>query len=166
MLMNKRKQRNFLYILIALTICLIWGQSAMSRMNSAEESGWVLQLVAPFLEIFLGKGNVTDHIVRKLAHFTEYFVLGAEMAALFFPKNVFQSGMAGKRIIKKGIYTVGAGLFIALVDETIQIFSHRGPQVADIWLDGSGVLTAVLLWTAARCLPDRRGSGFSNGMGI
>ena len=28
------------------------------------------------LELFTGKGNVTDHLVRKLAHFCEYAALG------------------------------------------------------------------------------------------
>ena len=140
------KKRHLLYILIILTICLIWGHSAMSRVDSAEESGFILQLVTPFLEIFLGKGNVTDHIVRKLAHFTEYFVLGVELSALAFPREVFQESPLWKNLIRKGINVAGIGLFIALIDETIQIFSQRGPQVADIWLDGSGVLAALIIY--------------------
>ena len=45
--------------------------------GSSQESRRFGQLLAPLLELFAGEGNVTDHLVRKLAHFAEYAMLGA-----------------------------------------------------------------------------------------
>ena len=39
----------------------------------------------------------------------------------------------------------GLCLFAALVDETIQIFSGRGSQIPDVWLDGAGALSGLAL---------------------
>ena len=45
--------------------------------GSSQESRRGGQLLAPLIELFAGEGNVTDHLVRKLAHFTEYGLLCA-----------------------------------------------------------------------------------------
>lgn len=73
-----RKQLTILNILIIATILFAWGHSLMPGDLSEEESSRTLELLRPFLEIFFGKGNVTDHLVRKLAHFSEYALLGCE----------------------------------------------------------------------------------------
>ena len=136
-----KKQRTVLLSAIILTLAFIWGNSLLSREQSSGESAWVLQLVTPFLELFVGKGNVTEHLVRKLAHFTEFALLGLELLFWFSQKR-------GKK--KEALLLAMAhGLFAALTDETIQLFSGRGSQVQDVWLDFAGVtagaLTALLL---------------------
>lgn len=136
-----KKQRTALLTAIILTLAFIWGNSLLSREQSSGESAWVLQLVTPFLELFVGKGNVTEHLVRKLAHFTEFALLGLELLFWFSQKR-------GKK--KEALLLAMAhGLFAALTDETIQLFSGRGSQVQDVWLDFAGVtagaLTALLL---------------------
>ena len=136
-----KKQRTVLLSAIILTLAFIWGNSLLSREQSSGESAWVLQLVTPFLELFAGKGNVTEHLVRKLAHFTEFALLGLELFFWFSQKR-------GKK--KEALLLAMAhGLFAALTDETIQLFSGRGSQVQDVWLDFAGVtagaLTALLL---------------------
>ncbi len=136
-----KKQRTVLLSAIILTLAFIWGNSLLSREQSSGESAWVLQLVTPLLELFAGKGNVTEHLVRKLAHFTEFALLGLELLFWFSQKR-------GKK--KEALLLAMAhGLFAALTDETIQLFSGRGSQVQDVWLDFAGVtagaLTALLL---------------------
>ena len=74
-----KKQRIALLIAILLTLGFIWGNSLLSREQSSDESAWVLRLVTPVLELFVGKGRVTEHLVRKLAHFTEFALLGFEL---------------------------------------------------------------------------------------
>ena len=74
-----RKQLTILNILITATILFAWGHSLMPGDLSEEESSRALELLRPFLEILFGKGNVTDHLVRKLAHFSEYALLGCEL---------------------------------------------------------------------------------------
>lgn len=68
-----------LSVLLILALAFIWGHSMFSAVDSAEESRRVGQWITPFLEQFVGPGNVTDHLVRKLAHFCEYGVLVWDM---------------------------------------------------------------------------------------
>lgn len=132
-----KKQRIALLIAILLTLAFIWGNSLLSREQSSDESAWVLQLVTPVLELFVGKGNVTHHLVRKLAHFTEFGLLGFELLFWFSP-------VRAKRT--EGLLLAMAhGLFAAMTDETIQLFSGRGSQLQDVWLDFAGVTTGALL---------------------
>jgi len=114
----------------------------MSREVSSSESGWVMALIEPSLEIIVGKGNVTMHLVRKLAHFTEYFVLGAELT-LYVDLRARRTSAPQTIIIK--VLPLVIGLITASLDETIQIFSGREPAVTDVLLDFCGVLTAFII---------------------
>ena len=106
----------------------------MDPEKSSMESSFVAKLITPFLELFLGKGNVTEHLVRKMAHFTEFSALGLELLLFFNPWH--------KRFL---LPTWNGGLIAALIDETIQIFSGRGDAVPDVWLDFSGVIFGSLI---------------------
>ena len=129
--------RKVLLALIVLTLLFIWGNSLLNREQSSGESAWVMQLIAPFLELFVGKGNVTDHLVRKLAHFTEFALLGLELFFWFY-------GQLKKR--KSALLlAMTHGLFAALTDETLQLFSGRGSQVLDVWLDFAGTTAGAAL---------------------
>jgi len=111
--------------------------------TSSKESGFVMRIVSPFLEIFVGKGNVTHHMVRKLAHFTEYFVLGVELSSLFAIKKL-HTDVPGRVPMWLLIFLIG--LSVASVDESIQIFSNeRGPSITDVLLDFSGVVCAFVI---------------------
>ena len=126
-----KKQRIALLVVLILTLAFIWGNSLLSREQSSDESAWVLQLVTPVLELFVGKGRVTEHLVRKLAHFTEFALLGFELLFWFSPLR-----QKGREAL---LLAMAHGLFAALADETIQLFSARGAQLQDVWLDFAGV---------------------------
>ena len=121
-------------LLLFLTLSFIWGHSCIPTTSSAEESGRVLQWIAPFLEFFVGKGAVTDHLVRKLAHFTEYAALGPQ----FF---LLRNDPLKSRILR----SIELSFFVGFFDETIQILSDRGPQIADVWLDTAGAAFGVAI---------------------
>lgn len=124
-----------LTVLIPITILFIFSQSLLGRDDSKQESMKVQKFVEPVLETVVGKGNVTNNLVRKLAHVIEFMVLGAELSVL--------SLLTGKYSIG---YTMLAVVCTALCDETIQIFSKRGSQVQDVWLDiGGAVLGAIIV---------------------
>ena len=116
-----KKQRIALLIAILLTLGFIWGNSLLSREQSSDESAWVLRLVTPVLELFVGKGRVTEHLVRKLAHFTEFALLGFELFFWFSPLR-----RKGRETL---LLAMAHGLFAALADETLQLFSARGAQL-------------------------------------
>lgn len=139
--MNKKKR--ILIILIVFTLAFIWGHSLIDREHSAEESRWVMKLVTPLLELFVGRGNVTDHLVRKLAHFCEFALLGAEL--MWF----WSLDTGCREILSRRAFLLSAahGIFAAMTDETIQIFTGRGPMLQDVWLDSSGALSGALFTT-------------------
>lgn len=134
-------------VLMVLALAFIWGHSMIPAVDSAEESRWVGQWITPFLERFVGAGNVTDHLVRKLAHFCEYGVLGVilgALALLWKPANAFF----------RGSYAFLLALATAVVDESIQLVADgRGAQVQDILLDAAGSLAGLLtIWLLAALL--------------
>ena len=129
-----KRSKKWLCVLTALTIALIWLHSAMPPSLSSRESGFVFRLLFGPLAFFLGAENVTEYLVRKMAHFIEYAVLG----------GVLSSVGQGPRFCRRVLRRLNLGLLVAFLDETIQIFSGRGARIADVWLDISGVLAAVL----------------------
>ena len=131
-----KKRRIALLVAIILTLAFIWGNSLLSREQSSDESAWVLQLLTPVLELFVGKGNVTEHLVRKLAHFTEFALFGFELLFWFTDLR--------EQVKEALLLAMAHGLFAALTDETIQLFSGRGSQVQDVWLDFAGVTAGAV----------------------
>lgn len=120
-------------VLAALTLAFIFFNSLAGQEESARESAFVMQLIEPLLELFVGKGNVTQHLVRKLAHFCEFGLLGC---------------LLGVQCKKPNCGALLFALLTALTDETIQIFTGRGSQVQDVWLDFAGAVTGMI----AACL--------------
>lgn len=143
--MKRRKTqiKTILVVLLALLLAFIWLHFMMPAEDSAEESQRVGQFLTPFLELLVGEGNVTDHLVRKLAHFCEYGALGILAGALLLVKK--ESG------IFRWSYALLCALAVAVIDESIQLLADgRGAQVQDVLLDTAGSLTGLLaVWLIA-----------------
>ena len=137
-------RQKILIVLLVLLLAFIWGHSCMPVESSREESDAVLELLRPLLAPIVGAVNVTLHLVRKLAHFTEFFCLGCVLA-LLLPFRFRNQLLAG-----------GLGMLTGFIDETIQVFSGRGPAISDVWLDFSGAAAAILLLALIRALFFRR----------
>lgn len=126
-------KRIWIVILSIAILLFIWGQSIIPVAQSAEESGWITNnIINPILQ-FIGLEGVRDHVVRKAAHITEFFVFSVVAAQLWMGKPVG---------------TLITGLLVAFLDESIQILSHRGSQISDVWID----LVGVMLGTLVGCL--------------
>ena len=133
-----RKLSKKSWILLVIGVCLlafIWGHSMQNKAASAEESGRMLRILTPFLEIVVGKGNVTDHLVRKLAHFAEFSALGLDLLWLW-------KSLGMKRYF---LLALNTGWLAAFLDESIQMFSDRGDQIIDVWLDFAGCVFGALV---------------------
>lgn len=142
--MKRRKTqiKTILVVLLALLLAFIWLHSMMPAEDSAEESQRIGQILTPILELFVGEGNVTDHLVRKLAHFCEYGALGVVLGALVLVRR-------GK--LFQWSYALLCALAVAVIDESIQLLADgRGAQVQDVLLDTAGSLTGLLaVWLIA-----------------
>ena len=136
--MDKRKIiRYSLLLLIAATLIFIFTNSLLPPEVSSEES----DAVSEILEVILPEDTEIQEFVigniRKIAHFTEFAVLGAEIFALLALESL--------SIGKCGMYTSFGSLFLAFIDETLQIFSKRGPTILDVWIDFLGAACSILL---------------------
>ena len=131
-------------ILFCLILLFIWGNSILSR----EVSGAISQFIA---DLFGGEHGATEeghHFVRKLAHFSEFAALGAVYWLLVGEYTTDRA----RRVLSSAF----VGIFVPLTDETIQIFSGRGPLITDVWIDAAGYLTGVVLAVFAIFLASRR----------
>ena len=147
---RNKKAITILSCVIAATLSFIWIHSCMGQEESAEESGFFFEVLGPVLEIFAGKGNVTELFIRKLAHFTEFFGLGLEL--MLFMRLVLIRSPKVIRFINAWVL----GTMCALIDETIQIFSGRGPMIQDVWLDSAGCFCGVLVMMFGIMIVDRK----------
>ncbi len=133
-------------VLLVCCLVFIWGNSLLPGEISGAISDWVGQILS---HIFGSTGEDTPSGIplRKIAHFTEFAVLGALLG--------WHHGMLGKP--KYQGFFLGAAA--ALVDETIQVFvPHRGPSIFDVCIDSSGVLTGMILFCLGHTYLKRRPS--------
>ena len=142
----------------ALIACIVFIFSNSMQIGDVSESasGRVLLLMK---KVFTRLGmpgaanHLTDHIVRKLAHFCEYMLEGF---LLMLCMRVYT-----RQYIWHISVPMLGGVLTALTDETIQLFSQgRSSQVTDVWLDSAGVLagilTALVLMVLCRLLFNHR----------
>ena len=139
-LRDRRTWRAALWVLVGLTVAFILSRSMRGKVASDGESQWVTDLLR---EIF-HSDSISHAFVRKLAHFTEFFILGAELSGLLWLER--------RRSVQSYLNIWFAGELCALLDETVQIFSGRGPSVADVWLDRAGATCVIFLWLGIRFL--------------
>jgi VanZ family protein len=107
--------------------------------TSSKDSGRVLYLIHDMLYKFEINANwLTEHFVRKMGHFSEYFLLGI----LLFGCMRSQ----GFQVERRWFFHIAAGFLIPFLDETIQLFVEgRSGQISDVWLDCAGVTFGTLI---------------------
>ncbi|MCD8215026.1 MAG: VanZ family protein [Clostridiales bacterium] len=125
--------------LTVLMLLFIFGMSAFDGDSSSELSGGLLEYINLLLSKIGLDSSLTDHILRKAAHYTEYFILGW----LYLTDVLSWTGSLKKSLI----YPLPAGFVTACLDELSQNFSEgRSPGIADVFIDFSGFFTAVLIF--------------------
>ncbi len=132
--------RYLLILAIIVTIAFIFGNSMLPPEKSAEQSETVKDVIVEILPDDTAAENFVEEYIRKIAHFTEYGLLGVEIAIYLM---VFT-----KRRIKVLAIATLTPFFIGFVDETIQRFSERGPSIDDVWIDIGGFVLFYLLTIA------------------
>ena len=128
MTMKKR-----IYILLfCLILCFIWGNSMLSK----ETSGAISRFVATIIGGNQEPSTEEHHLIRKLAHFGEFMSLGVVSALLC--REVFSQKT------EQTLFCAFVGVLVPLTDETLQIFTQRGPSLTDVWIDVGGFLSGCL----------------------
>lgn len=122
--------------------CLLWtafifSRSLKSGVESSVESGEALAILGRLLNR-MGIGWLpSEHLLRKLGHFTEYWILGL----LAFP--------SAKLFVRRfsWLWAWGYALLVAILDEFLMqnLSVGRGPSLLDVAIDASGAAVALLL---------------------
>lgn len=124
---------------IALIACIafIFRNSLESGALSSARSQAVMQKINEILSV-VNLGPLSEHTVRKLAHFAEFTLEGF---LLMLCLRVYTN-----RFVRHISWPLLGGMTTALLDETIQRFiPNRTSQVTDVWIDMAGVVFGALI---------------------
>ena len=107
--------------------------SSFDSSDSGEQSNIIVSLI---IKIFNFKNvSLVSLIVRKTAHFTEYFILG------ILSLNCYKDYCKNKRII---LFSIVFCILYAMLDEFHQTFiPGRVGTIKDVLIDSMGVLCGV-----------------------
>ena len=128
--------KKVLNILIVLCIVVIWSNSMKSIPQSLGQSEGLRIIIERFL-VNIGLESIVTSTYwnadsfRKLAHFIEFGGLSAIITTYVL-------------LTKRNHSWVLVVIPIAMIDETIQIFSKRGPGIKDVIIDCFGGLFGFL----------------------
>ena len=144
--MNEKKPGSrllkVLYVTTVITLMFIWGQSCISKSESTVSSDIVVEMIKPIDELEPGYRSPNgwtytelSTVVRKLAHVIEYAALSFQLMCIMLLKK--------KGSIKITLNCLFGVVLIALTDETIQLFSERGSEIGDVWIDAAGTVLGI-----------------------
>ena len=136
-------------LLLSLLLVFIWGNSLLPGETSGAISHWLQSLLARIFPGFRpGKEDTGHHLLRKLAHFSEFCCLGLCLSWLF--------RMLRKPTAAHLLLPLLGGTLVALTDETIQCFvPGRGPGLLDVGIDVLGIslgiaCISIIYWLYAK----------------
>lgn len=107
---------------------IFWHSSRVAADSDAESLGllYYIQKILPWM---------TNNLLRKCGHFAEFAILGFLLTGTFHSLKNFL-------LLKP----VACALFIALCDETLQLFvPGRSGNVRDLWIDLGGAVCGALV---------------------
>lgn len=120
------------------TVCFIFVNSMLPKQESSEQSSKVEDFLEEVIPDDLpAKQPIIDN-TRKIAHFTEYGLLGIEVALYVV---IFMR----KRLIWAVPASFGIPFAVGFLDESIQVLSDRGPAIEDVWIDIGGYAAFAVL---------------------
>ncbi|MDO5349390.1 MAG: VanZ family protein [Lachnospiraceae bacterium] len=134
-------------LLLAGWILVMYLHSMTPAALSTEESSHVLLLITGlFTRLGIDSRWLTEHILRKTAHFCEYSIFG-----MLLIWNFRNSRNRMRRQRERGLsflYPLALSVFaVPFLDETIQLFvPGRSAQISDVWLDIAGSCFGILLY--------------------
>ena len=93
-----------------------------------------------------GVEEPSSHLVRKAAHIMEF----AALTALIW----LRLETKGRR---RDLVSFGLGALAGVSDEVLQIFTHRGNELRDVFIDAFGALAGLCLVKAVSAHRSRKG---------
>lgn len=137
----KKIAKYTLILLMAATVIFIFVNSMLPPEKSQEQSDGIKDVIIEVLPDGSKAESFVEQYIRKVAHFTEYGLLGIELA-------VYLIFFEGRRRWLMALAPV-LPFFVGFIDESVQIASGRGPSIEDVWIDIGGFATFYLITLAA-----------------
>lgn len=132
------KKNKYIFLILGILITIfIFSQSLLKADDSSGLSNKItLNIYNVVVIFFKNLKYINFHLfIRKLAHFTEFFVLGLVWFFFYY-----------KNIKCPYLVTLIHGFITASLDETIQLFVEgRVGSFMDVLIDSFGVFTALLI---------------------
>lgn len=120
-------------LLVILWMIFIFVMSSFDASSSSNQSNFMVDIITSIINIKDTK--LLSLIIRKLAHFTEYFILGILVINLITKYD------------KKIIIAILLCIIYATSDEIHQIFvPGRSCQITDIMIDSLGSIMGIYLY--------------------
>lgn len=117
-------------ILVILWMILIFIMSSYSGNDSSDQSNFIVNIISSIFNI--NNIDILSLIVRKLAHFTEYFILGILVYNMIYNLN------------KKKYMSIIICILYAISDEIHQLFVvGRSCNIIDMLIDSCGSISGV-----------------------
>lgn len=127
-----KKRKIISLILVILWMLLIFYLSSRTAINSTEQSNMFVNLIMNLFN--LKNYYLISFIIRKLAHFTLYFILGILLYNFVISYNI------------KKYYVLIIGIIYSISDEIHQLFViGRSCEIRDIIIDSLGIIISYLL---------------------
>lgn len=143
------KNKLIIVLLIAWNLFIFINSSMPGDISSAQ-SGIVVNVIYPLLSK-LGIGlslNSVSFLIRKLAHFTEFFILGTLLYGFY---------MNYAKKTKLFLLIFLHGVMVASLDEGLQTFiKNRSGDIKDVLIDTLGIMTAYLVMSLGRYIYEKR----------
>ncbi|NCB34656.1 MAG: hypothetical protein EOM58_01280 [Clostridia bacterium] len=143
--LKRRRAALILMALIICTIAFIWSNSLQNPDESMRRSDVAEKVIRPIVLALPVKQwhseDMVTFITRKLGHFTEYFLLGAELMLLAL--------LLRPAFCLRFIWLLLFAGAIAAMDESLQLTSGRGAAVSDVLLDIFGALAGLMMMALA-----------------
>lgn len=128
------KSNKLSIVLVLIWASLIFIMSSFDATDSSNQSNFIVNIISNILNI--ENARLLSLIIRKLAHFTEYLILG------FLTINMLNKN----DISKKYLISILICIIYATSDEIHQIFvPGRACQIRDILINSIGSITGVYL---------------------
>ena len=125
-----KKKINIILVIIWMTFIFI--MSSFNSTESSNQSSFIVDIITNFIKI--SNVELLTLIIRKLAHFTEYFILGMLVYNMTTSYN------------KKRHLAIIICFMYALSDEIHQLFvPGRSCQILDMTIDILGATSGIYL---------------------
>lgn len=126
-------------VLVAIWMIIIFLMSSFDATESTNQSNFIVNIITNIFKI--ENIELLSFIIRKLAHFTEYLILG------FLTINMLNKN----DISKKYLLSILICIIYATSDEIHQIFvPGRACQLVDVTIDFIGALTGIFIYKQTR----------------